>query len=85
MTVWPIVLLIFDAMMRATMSVEPPGANGTMILIGLLGKACANDTLAASATLRAVKVLRDVAKRMCEVSVESGNECMVKTAELNRG
>src|SRR3979409_2341802 len=36
-TVWPQVSVIFWPITRAMMSVEPPGANGTMILIGLSG------------------------------------------------
>ena len=32
-TAWPSSALIFSAMMRAATSVEPPGGNGTMIVM----------------------------------------------------
>src|SRR3954469_24817424 len=39
---WPRISAILGVTVRATMSVPPPGGNGTMTRIGLDGKACAN-------------------------------------------
>src|SRR4051812_19082135 len=44
-TCWPTFSDIFCAMMRAVMSATPPGANGRMKRIGLVGKACAEAPL----------------------------------------
>src|SRR5262245_56749910 len=46
-TCWPQFSVIFCPMTRARMSVEPPGANGTMILIGFSGYLSAADCAAA--------------------------------------
>src|SRR5882672_9003348 len=40
--VWPSDLLIEIATVRATTSVGPPAAKGTISVIGLVGKACAH-------------------------------------------
>src|ERR1041384_8671898 len=48
-TVWPHCSVIFGPRTGAMMSVEPPGANGTMILIGLSGYLSA--TLCATAVV----------------------------------
>ena len=43
MTGWPQFSVIFCPITRARMSVDPPGANGTMILIGFSGYLSAAD------------------------------------------
>ena len=54
-TCWPSSLLRPGATMRATMSVVPPGAKGTIRRIGLLGKAWARASMGArAATARTV-------------------------------
>jgi len=48
----PRISAIFGVTVRATMSVPPPGGNGTMTRIGFDGKFCASAALAASKTAR---------------------------------
>src|ERR1044071_4698584 len=59
-TVWPQFSVIFWPMTRAMMSVEPPGANGTIILIGLSGYLSA-DCAAAGAGYPAIAVTHSAA------------------------
>src|SRR4051812_31186032 len=49
---WPRIAAILGVTVRATMSVPPPGGNGTMTRIGLDGKVCAS-ALPASASPKA--------------------------------
>src|SRR3954466_11088055 len=49
---WPRISAILGVTVRATMSVPPPGGNGTMTRIGLDGEGCAS-ALLASASPRA--------------------------------
>jgi len=54
-TLWPIALPSGSAIVRATMSVVPPGANGTTSLTILFGYPCANaEPAAAAATVSAI-------------------------------
>src|SRR5438067_12134248 len=70
---WPRISAIFGVTVRATMSVPPPGGNGTTTRIGLDGKLCASALLArASAT----------AKRHCfsTATTSSGLDSFVELA-----
>src|SRR5690349_15334826 len=49
MTCWPRLSLIFEATVRATISDEPPGANGMISLIGFVGNVCAAACAASAA------------------------------------
>src|SRR5436309_5836956 len=49
---WPRISAIFGVTVRATMSVPPPGGNGTMTRIGLDGKVCASALLASATAKR---------------------------------
>src|SRR4051794_34696252 len=48
MTGWPRISAILGVTVRATMSVPPPGGNGTTTRIGLDGKVCASALLASA-------------------------------------
>ena len=55
-TGWPSDVFIRSETTRATMSVMPPAANGTMTVTGLVGKPCACAfTVPPSATAHAIK------------------------------
>src|SRR5216117_1409950 len=58
MTGWPSATVSFSPIVRARMSVVPPGANGTIHLIGFAGHVCAaadtQNTSATSPTARAI-------------------------------
>src|SRR5438046_4229754 len=49
---WPSASDIFGPMMRVIVSGRPPGAYGTIILIGLVGKSCACAATASKPTRR---------------------------------
>src|SRR4051812_14272613 len=48
-TVWPSGARMYSAMMRAAVSVEPPGGKGTTSVTGFAGKVCANAAFTAKA------------------------------------
>src|SRR5690349_5183297 len=64
-TLWLSDLVSDSATMRAVRSVPPPGANGTMILIGWLGYAAGCDQAAAGA-MHAPKTMASEARR-CDI------------------
>src|SRR4051794_18545147 len=61
MTGWPQLSVIFCPSTRARMSVDPPGANGTMILIGFSGYLSAGDWAQALLAAKAVMAARTAA------------------------
>src|SRR5437899_10581136 len=64
MTGWPQLSVIFCPITRARMSVDPPGANGTMILIGLSGYLSAGDWAAPAPAASRATAAANVAERI---------------------
>ena len=56
-TGWPRACASFSPIVRARMSVVPPGANGTIHLIGFAGHACAFAVDASAASMSATSAL----------------------------